>query len=146
MLVSGGPAGSAGALVASGAPVQQQAVIADAPAGSAGSTDLVLSAPGHAASVRVVVGTTTLPVTGQTGTVVQIKAGSSVVVPIRPPAGHHHSTALMVVVSPLAGSGPVYGAWSVSAAGAIRSIMPLISAPTWIRLPAVHVGFTDVAP
>jgi hypothetical protein len=146
MLVSGGPAGSAGALVASSAPVQQQAVIADAPSGSAGSTDLVLSAPGHAASVRVAVGTTTLPVTGQTGTVVQIKAGSSVVVPIRPPAGHHHSTALMVVVSPLAGSGPVYGAWSVSAAGAIRSIMPLISAPTWIRLPAVHVGFTDVAP
>src|SRR5580692_8755711 len=146
MLVSGGPAGSAGALVASGAPLQQQAILADAPAGSAGSTDLVLTAPGRAASVRVVVGTTTEPVTGQTGTVVQIKAGSSIVVPVRPPAGHHRGTALMVVVSPLAGSGPVYGAWSVSAAGAIRSILPMVSAQTWIPLPAVHVGITDVAP
>jgi hypothetical protein len=148
MLVSGGPAGTPGVLAASTAPVQEQAVIADSPASSAGKADLVLSAPGHAASVRVTVGTSTTSVAGQAGTVEQISAGSSIVVPIRAPAGHHSSSikSLVVVVSPLAGSGPVYGAWSVSAGGTLQSILPLISAPTWIPLPAVHEGLTAAAP
>ena len=81
MLVAGGPAGAPGALAVSSGPVLEQGVLADNPARSAGSTDLVLSAPGKAASVRITTATASVSADGQQGSVVQIKAGSSVVIP-----------------------------------------------------------------
>ena len=87
LLVSGGPAGSPGALAASSGPITEQGVVADNPAKSAGRTQLVLSAPQHAATVRITTATATVSATGQQGQVVQISAGSSVVVPVAPPAG-----------------------------------------------------------
>jgi Family of unknown function (DUF5719) len=141
MLVPGGPAGTPGVLAASAAPVQEQGVLADS---RSGSSDIILSAPAGAATVRVAVGTSTVPVTGQSGTLVQVRAGASVVVPVKAPAGHH-SGALMVVVTPQPGSGPVYAGWTISAAGSVRSVLPVPSCVTWVPLPAVRAA-SGVAP
>jgi Family of unknown function (DUF5719) len=145
MLVSGGPAGAAGAVAVSAGPIQEQGVIAASPVGSAGSTALVLSAPQKAASVRITVATSSLSVTGQLGTVVQIKAGSSVVVPVKAPSGHRTS-AVMIVVSPLAGSGPVYAGRVISTGGVVRSILPVPSSLTWIGVPVVHNSLSAIQP
>ena len=58
MLVPGGPAGTPGALAVSGGPIVEQSVLADNPARSAGKTELVLSAPMKAATVRITTATT----------------------------------------------------------------------------------------
>jgi hypothetical protein len=107
------------------------------PAGSAGLTQLVLSAPAKAASVRIATATTTTPASAVAGgQVVKIAAKSSVVVPITPPAGTKASQ-FMLVVTPLAGSGPVYGGNVMTAHGSLVSIMPVPSSLTWIPLPVV---------
>ncbi|HXW45259.1 MAG TPA: DUF5719 family protein [Streptosporangiaceae bacterium] len=145
MIVSGGAAGTQGALAAAAGPVQEQGVIADSPAGSAGSADLVLSAPAKAASVEITVGTASLPASGQAGTVVQVGAGSSVVVPIKAPAGHH-SSALLVVVTPQADSGPVYAGWELESGGTLESILAVPSSPTWIPVPPVQSSIVAGSP
>jgi hypothetical protein len=43
----------------------------------------------------------------------------------------------MLVVTPLPGSGPVYGGRVISAGGSVLSIMPVPSSLTWIPLPGV---------
>jgi Family of unknown function (DUF5719) len=139
VLVPGGPAGTPGAVAVSGAQVLEQGVLPGSPVGPAGSADVIVSAPGKAATVRIGVGTASAPVTGQSGTVVQVKAGTSIVVPVRAPAGRH-SSPLTVVVSPQPGSGPVYAAWTVRAGAGVRLVEPVASALTWVPLPAVHVG------
>jgi hypothetical protein len=117
-------------------------VLADSPSGSSA---IILSAPAGAAMVRVAVGTSTIPVTGQAGTIVPVKAGASVVVPIKSFAGRH-TTGLTVVVTPQPGSGPVYAAWTISAGGSVRSIMPVLSSVTWVPLPAVRAVASVLAP
>src|SRR5262249_38197992 len=109
MRVPGGPAGGAGALAPGGSPIREQGGLAANPARPIGQTQLVLSAPGKAASVRIPTATSTAPATGQAGQVVQIAAKSSVVVPVGPPATSKASQ-FTIVVTPLPGSGPVYGA------------------------------------
>ncbi|MBO0823216.1 MAG: hypothetical protein J2P27_05075, partial [Actinobacteria bacterium] len=137
MLVPGGPVGTPGALAVSASPVQEQAVFAANPAGPAGQTQLVLSAPGKAASVRITTATSTRPATGHDGQVVKVAAKSSVVVPVRPPAGSGVSK-FSFVVTPLAGSGPVYGGRIISAQGLVQSVLPAPSSLTWIPLPDVR--------
>jgi len=135
--VAGGPAGAPGAFAASGGPVGEQGVVADNPARSAGSTELVLSAPQKAASVRVTIASPSAPATGQQGTVVQIKAGSSVILPETPPRGAK-TTVFTLVVTPLSGSGPVYAGRILTSGQSVRSIIPVAASPTWISLPAVQ--------
>jgi hypothetical protein len=141
VLVPGGAAGTPGVVAASGPQLQEQGVLAGSPVGAAGSADVIVSAPGKAATVRIAVGTVSAPAAGQAGTVVQVKAGSSVVVAVPAPAGKHGSP-LTVVVTPQPGSGPVYAAWMVRAGGGVRLIQPVVSALTWVPLPAVHVGLS----
>ncbi|HSR83012.1 MAG TPA: DUF5719 family protein [Streptosporangiaceae bacterium] len=134
MLAPGGPAATPGALAAPAGPVLEQGVVADNPAGSAGRTELVLSAPRHAASVRITTATPTLAASGQSGRVVQIGAGKSVVVPVVPPGGK--AGAFSVIVTPLSG-GPVYAGRVITSGGTVRSILAVRSSPTWIALPGV---------
>jgi len=137
VLLPGGPTGTPGAIAVSGTAVQEQGVLAGSPAGAAGSADVILSAPGKAATVRVAVGNDTVAAAGQPGTVVQIKAGGSVVVPVHGPAGHRRAP-LTVVVSPQRGSGPVYGGWTITAGATLQSVQPVPSSLTWVPLPAVR--------
>jgi Family of unknown function (DUF5719) len=143
MLESGGPAGSSGALAASSGPVLEQGVLAANPAGSAGATWLVLSAPGKAASVRITTATTTKPAAPDTGKIVHVSGKSSTVVSVGPPAGSGASQ-FTVIVTPLAGSGPVYGAQAISAGGSWQSILPVPSSLTWIAVPGVTESLSAI--
>ena len=133
---AGGPAGGIGAVAVSSGPVLEQGVLAANPAGSAGLTQLVLSAPGKAASVRIATATDTTPASPGAGQVVHIAAKSSVVVPVTPPDGSKVSQ-FTLVVTPLKGSGPVYGGDVISARGSLQAIEPVPSSLTWIPLPGV---------
>jgi hypothetical protein len=133
MLLPGGPAGTPGALAAAAGPVQEQGVAADNPAKGAGTVQLVLSAPGASAAVRVTEATSSTAAAGQAGQTVQVKAGSTVVVPVKPPSGGTASP-FTIIVTPLPGSGPVYAARLVSTGGVVRSILPIPSSLTSVRL------------
>ena len=141
--VQGGPAGAPGVLAVSGPPIVEQGVLADNPAHSAGSTQLVLSAPQKAASVRIVIATSSLSAIGQQGTVVQIKAGSSVIVPAGPPRGAKQDV-FALEVTPLSGSGPVYAGRIITTGRNLQSIFPVPSSPTWIQLPAVQDSLSAI--
>ncbi len=143
MLVSAGPAGSPGAMAVSSGPVLEQGVLAANPARAAGSTALVLSAPGKAASVRITTATTTTPASGQVGQVIHISAKSSVVVPVGPPAGANVSE-FTVIVTPLRGSGAVYGGRVISAGGSVQSVMPVPSSLIWIPVPDVTESLATI--
>jgi hypothetical protein len=143
MEVAGGPAGTPGALAASGGPIVEQGVLADNPARSAASTELVLSAPQQAASVRITTASPSVSAIGQQGTVVQIKAGSSVVMQAGPPRGA--KTGLFaLVVTPLSGSGPVYAGRIITLRRSVQSILPVPASPTWISLPAVQESLSAI--
>jgi hypothetical protein len=134
MLVSGGPAGSPGVMAASSGPVQEQGVLAANLVGTAG---LVLSAPGKAARVRITTGTPTTPASRQTGQIVDIGPKSSVVVPVGPPAGSSGNQ-FTVVVTPMRGSGTVYGGRVITVGGTVQSILAVPSSLTWIPVPEVN--------
>jgi hypothetical protein len=136
LLVSGGPPGTPGALAVSAGQVTEQGVLADNPARSAGKTELVLSAPGKAATVRITEATAATTAS-QSGTVVQIKAGASVVVPVSPPSGSKVSQ-FTIIVTPLSGSGPVYAGRVITTAGVVQSVLAVPSSPTSIDLPPVQ--------
>ena len=143
VLLTGGPAGSAGALAVSSGPILQQGVLAANPAGSAGSTWLVLSAPGKAASVRITTATATTPASRAAGQIVHVPAKSSVAVSVGPPAGSGASQ-FTVVVTPLRGSGPVYGGRAISAGGSWQSIFAVPSSLTWIPVPGVNESLSAI--
>jgi hypothetical protein len=126
--------------------VQEQGVVADNPVGKAGSSELVLSAPRAAAQVRIVVTNSKSVIAGQAGTVVQVAAGRTIVVRLHPPPGTAKTTAYSVVITPLAGSGPVYAGRVLSTDGTVQSILPVISSPTWLSLPSVRDSLTTVLP
>jgi hypothetical protein len=134
LLEAGGPAATPGALAVSAGPVLEQGVVADNPAGSAGKTELVLSAPRQAATVKITTATATVAATAQSGRVVQINAGSSVVLPVTPTGSK--ATQFSVIVTPLSG-GPVYAGRVISTGGTVQSVLAVPSSPTWIPLPGV---------
>jgi hypothetical protein len=144
MSVPGGAAGAPGAFTAAVGPVQEQGVLAGNPAGS-GSSELVLSAPQAAARVQV----TELTAAGQAGIsfgMVQLGAGHSAVVPLPTPKQAGRPSPFAVVITPVAGSGPVYAGRVVSANGSVRSILPVVSALSWVPLPAVNNSVTTALP
>jgi hypothetical protein len=140
MLVSGGPAGSPGVMAVGSGPVQEQGVLAANPTGAAG---LVLSAPGKAARVRVTTAGPSTPASGQAGQVVDISARSSVIVSVGPPAGSNASQ-FTVVVTPLRGSGPVYGGRVITVGGTVQSILAVPSSYTWIPVPGVSESLATI--
>ncbi len=145
MSVPGGAAGAPGVFTAAAAPVQEQGVIAGNPDSSGGSSQLILSAPQGAARV----GLAELTAAGQAGVTfgtVQLGAGHTAVVTLPVPRQAGRPAPFAVVITPLAGSGPVYAGRVVSADGAIQSILPVTSALTWVPLPAVHDSVTTALP
>jgi hypothetical protein len=141
MLLPGGPSGTSGVVAASADPVQEQGVVADSPVGS---TDLVISAPERAATVRITEATSSVSAIGQLGKLVRIKAGTTDVIPVRLTAARRASQ-FTIVVTPLAGSGPVYAARVITVGGVVQSILPVPSSLTWLQLPAVQESLTAIA-
>jgi hypothetical protein len=140
-MVSGGASGAPGAFTATAAPVSEQGIAAGNPPGKSGSTELVISAPKTAATVRVTTATAKTALSGDGGKEVQVAAGHSVVVRVKSPA---KNASFSIVVTPEAGSGPVYVGRVITAGGIVRSIMPLVSALTWVPLPPAR-GTVDTA-
>jgi len=141
--VSGGPPGAPGAFIGGSGPITEQGVVAASPVGSAGTTDLVLSAPGHAASVKISQAGPGTALTGQAGTIVQIKARSSTQVRIAVPK-HSKLAVVALLIIPVRGSGPVYAARLAGSHGSVQTILPVVSSPTRIDLRAVRASLVTV--
>jgi hypothetical protein len=149
VIVPGGQSGAPGAQTAAAPALQEQGVVADA--GQSATTTLVLSAPGPAAQARVSTGAAGLAAAGGAGAgsvrVVSVPAKHSVTVKVGRPAGLRPGSGFAVMITPLAGAGPLYAGWvAAQASGGVVSIIPVASALTWVPLPAVRDSVTRAAP
>ena len=149
-MASGGTAGAPGAFTAAAAAIQEQGVVADDLSTAGRLSSLVLSAPRAAARVRVAEtagsGTNSVHRTVQ---VVPVKAGHSVVFPLAAVRGATKGSAFAVVITPLAGSGPVYAGRAIVGSGnggLLQAILPVPSALTSVPLPAVRNAFLTTVP
>jgi hypothetical protein len=138
LLMSGGPPGAPGAFISGSGPVIEQGVIAASPVGSAGKSQLVLSAPGRAASVKISEAIAGVPL-AQTGRTVKIGARSATKIKIGLPKQARRKIKLVaILVTPVPGSGPVYAARLAVVGGSLQTVLPVVSSPTVINLPAVR--------
>ena len=79
--------------------------------------------------------------------VVLVKAGSTLAVPVKAPKGAKNKSAFAVVITPLAGSGPVYAARvETQGRSTVVSIIPAASALTTISLPPVRDSYDAISP
>ena len=145
---TGAPA-TASTATAATAPISQQAVVAGNISGSGLAASVVLTAPGTAARVRL---TEIAPASHGGGSVtasqvVPVKAGRTQVASVTAPKGAKHGSAFAVVITPLAGSGPVYAARvETKEQSTVVSIIPAASALTTISLPPVRNSYNAVSP
>jgi len=137
------------------APISERAVVAGNTTGSGLAASVVLSAPAGAARVRLTeIGQASPGGTGGTGgtaaagsQVVSVRAGRTLVAPVTAPQGAKRGSAFAVVITPLAGSGPLYAA-RVETQGqdTVVSILPAASALTTISLPPVRNSYDAISP
>jgi hypothetical protein len=154
-----------GSLTTATAPISEQAVVAGNTSGSGLTAAVVLSAPAAAARVRLTeIGPaspaqaspgpaspgTASPGTGspaQASQVLAIRAGHTLMAPVTPPPGARRGTAFAIVITPLAGSGPVYAARvQTQGQSTVISILPAVSALTTISLPPVRYSYEAISP
>jgi len=139
------PGSGLGAFTAATAPISEQAVVAGNTTGSGLSATMVLSAPAGPARVRL---TAMAATSGATSSqVVTVPAGHTLTAPLTLPRGARHGSAFALVITPLAGSGPLYAA-RVETQGqdTVVSIIPAISALTTITLPPVRDSYDAISP
>jgi hypothetical protein len=148
------PGSSTNAYTAATGPIVEQAVVAGNTDGSGYAASVVLSAPAGAARVRL----TEIPEgqgTASQGTasqgsasqVMSVQAGHTLDVPVKAPPGARHGAAFAIVITPLAGSGPLYGARvETQGQSTIVSIIPAASALTTISLLPVRDTYAAVSP
>jgi hypothetical protein len=137
------------AFTAATAPISEQAVVAGNTSGSGLAASVVLTAPGGAARVRVTeMGQASRGGGGVTASqIVSVKAGHTLVAPVTAPRGAKRGLAFALVITPLAGSGPVYAARvETQDQNTIVSIIPAASALTTISLPPVRDSYTAISP
>jgi hypothetical protein len=117
------------------------------------AASVMLSAPGAAARVRL----TEIAPAGRGGAngtssvtasqVVLVKAGRTLAAPVKAPKGARNGSAFAVVITPLAGSGPVYAARvETQDRSTVVSIIPAASALTTIGLPPVRDSYDAISP
>jgi Family of unknown function (DUF5719) len=148
------PGSGAGAFTAATAPISEQAVVAGNTTGSGLAASVVLSAPAGAARVRLTEVAQASPggrnpggasVTGSQ--VVSVRAGHTLVAPVTAPRGARRGSAFAVVITPLAGSGPLYAARvETQGQNTIVSIIPAASALSTISLPPVRDSYDAISP
>jgi len=137
MLVPGG----AGTFTVGAGAIQEQGVVADNVTGGGLATALVLSAPGRAVQVRVTQIAEGSSAQAATSKVFQVPAHRSVVEELGRAPGSRKGTSFAMVVTPLAGSGPLYAGRVITGSGkggVLQSILPVTSALTTVPLPAVR--------
>jgi len=131
------------AFTAATPPLQQQGVVSDNESADGYTTSVVLSAPAGGAQVRITTaGTGSASGAGQ---VVSIAPAHSANVMVSAPRGGRDGFA--IVISPMAGSGPVYaGRVLQSRTGGVQLITPVVSAPFSVPLPAVNGSLMATIP
>ena len=149
------PGTGLGTFTASTAPISEQAVVAGNTSGSGLSTTVVLSAPAGPARVRLTELTPPAgsrasgppPAEATASQQVTVPAGRTLAVPVTAPRGGGRGAAFAVVITPLAGSGPLYAARVLTQGqGSVVSIIPAISALTTISLPPVRDSYAAISP
>ena len=144
------PGGVLGAFTAATAPISEQAIVAGNTAASGLSTAIVLSAPAGPARVLLTetapaAGTSTAAGTGSQ--TVTVPADRTLTVPEAAPPGAGRGSAFAIVITPLAGSGPLYAARvGTQGQGDVVSIIPAVSALTTISLPPVQDSYAAISP
>jgi len=143
------PGSGPGVLTSATAPISEQAIVAGNTSGGGMAASVVLSAPGAAARVRL----TEIASAGKGSTsvtasqVVPVKAGRTLAAPVTAPKGAKHDSAFALVITPLAGSGPVYAARvETQDHSTVVSIIPAASALTTISLPPVSDSYDAISP
>jgi Family of unknown function (DUF5719) len=152
------PGSGVGAFTTATGPISEQAVVAGNTSGSGLAASVVLSAPAAAARVRLTeIGsaassTTSSSTTSSTATtsasqVLTVQAGHTLLAPVTPPPGAKRGTPFALVITPLAGSGPLYAARiETQNQSTVVSIIPAVSALTTISLPPVSDSYTALSP
>jgi hypothetical protein len=144
VMLPGGQRGAPGVFTAAYPPIRAQGVVAVSQSGAGETAELVLAAPAGAASARVTELATAAAgkaAAAGPGKVVRVAARHSVVVPLGQPAGAARGSQFAVVVTPLAGSGPLSAGRVLAGSGkggTLQSILPVPAAPTTVRLPVVR--------
>jgi len=150
------PGSGIGSFTAAAAPVTQQGVVAGNPATRGLTVGLVLTAPATAAHADItVIGAGnaggSAAGTPQAGgpQAVTVQAGHTLAMAVPRPGNARQPFA--IVITPLAGSGPLYAARVVtSGAGglsaAVSSLLPVQSALTTITLPPAQNSYTAILP
>ena len=147
VLIPGG-GGALGAFTAAAPAIEEQGVVADNLTGPGRSSTLVLSAPHGAARVSVAEIASAGSAARQTQQV-PVPAGKSVVVTLRAIRGAPRGTPFAVVITPQAGSGPVYAGRVImgnGAGAALQAILPVSSALTTVPLLPVHQAAITASP
>jgi Family of unknown function (DUF5719) len=153
------PGSALGAFTAATAPISEQAVVAGNTSGSGPAATIVLSAPAAAASVRLTeitaapaagTGASAASPTGPGATgsqVVSVRAGHTLTAQAAAPRGAKRGAAFAIVITPLAGSGPLYAARvETQGQSTVVSIVPAVSALTMISLPPVRDSYDAIVP
>jgi hypothetical protein len=144
------PGSGIGSFTSAAAPVAEQGVVAGNPAVKGDTVGLLLTAPSAAAQASISVistdGTVTAPAADQS---VTVKAGHSVAVSVPRPPGSRQPFA--IVITPQAGSGPLYAVRVVTRgtgglSAPVASLLPVPSALTSITLPPVGNSYQAVLP
>jgi hypothetical protein len=85
--------------------------------------------------------------TATTSQVLSVRAGHTVTVRVADPRGARHATAFAIVITPLAGSGPVYAARvETQGQNTVVSIISAVSALNTISLPPVRDSYDAISP
>ena len=137
------PGNGIGAFTVASAPIAEQAVIVGNVAGGGMSASIALTAPATAAQVRL-----TEFAAGATGStqLAAVPAGRTLAVPLKAPPGTKRGASFTIVITPLAGSGPVYAARVETQGNTATSIIAAASALTTIGLPPVRDSYSAVSP
>ncbi len=147
VLIPGG-GGALGAFTAAAPALEEQGVVADNLTGLGRSSTLVLSAPHGAARVSVAEVASAGSASRQTQDVT-VAAGKSAVVTLRAIRGAPRGSPFAVVITPQAGSGPVYAGRVImgnGAGAALQAMLPVASALTTVPLPPVHQAAITASP
>jgi hypothetical protein len=144
------PGSGVGAFTTATGPVSEQAVVAGNVSGSGFTPSLVLSAPAGSARVRLTeisAPAGSAPAGSLASQVVSVRAGRTLMVPVKAPPGAKGGAAFAVVVTPLPGSGPLYAARvETQGQSTVAGIIPAVSALTTISLPPVRDSYDAIVP
>jgi len=144
------PGAGIGSFTTATPPVTEQGVIAGNPATRGVTVGLLLTAPSAAAHASISVisaaGTVTTPTADEA---VTVAAGHTLAVAVPRPAGSRQPFA--IVITPQAGSGPLYAVRVVTSgtgglSAPLVSLLPVLSALTSITLPPAQNSYSAVLP